>query len=123
MTENTFTGFFTIVAGMACVIFVLAVGLIAFVLVKLLSTWSYNNRQPVVSLPARVVAKRTATSGGVASGMGGSVSTWYYATFELDSGERLEFGMHGPTYGQLAEGDRGTLTYQGTRYHGFRRLA
>jgi hypothetical protein len=47
--------------------------------------------------------------------------TAYFATFELESGERLEFVLSGRAYGLLAEGDSGTLTYQGTRYHGFER--
>ena len=52
----------------------------------------------------------------------GSVSTSYYATYQLDSGERLEFSVGGREYGMLAEGDQGTLTYQGTRYKGFERI-
>jgi hypothetical protein len=67
------------------------------------------------------VTKRSATQGSVSSNTGGSVSTWYYATFELETGERIEFSMGGKEYGMLAEGDDGTLSYQGTRYRGFQR--
>ncbi len=101
--------------------FVVVFGVIIVGAAKGLSEWARNNSLPVVSAPARVVAKRTATSGTVGPAAGGSVSTWYYATFELDSGERREFALDGVAYGLLAEHDRGTLTYQGTRYHGFRR--
>ena len=52
-----------------------------------------------------------------------STSTSYYATFQFDSGDRLELHVSGPDYGLLAEGDTGDLTFQGTRYLGFDRRA
>ena len=45
----------------------------------------------------------------------------YYVTFEVDSGDRIEFSMSGSEYGMLIEGDAGTLNFQGTRYLGFER--
>ena len=48
-------------------------------------------------------------------------STWYYATFEFESGDRMELGVSGSEYGMLAEGDSGKLTFQGTRYLSFER--
>ena len=48
-------------------------------------------------------------------------STSYYVTFEVDSGDRIEFSMSGSEYGMLIEGDAGTLNFQGTRYLGFER--
>jgi hypothetical protein len=94
---------------------------ILFALGKGLAEWADNNRRPVESVPARMVAKRTETSGSVSGNTGGMVSTWYYATFELEDGERREFSVRGTVYGQLAEHDAGILTYQGTRFHGFER--
>jgi hypothetical protein len=88
---------------------------------KQVAEWADNNSKPVLSAPARVITKRSETSGSVSRNTGGSVSTSYYATFELETGERREFSMYGKAYGLLAEGDEGTLTYQGTRYHGFER--
>ena len=41
----------------------------------------------------------------------GRVRTSYFATFELKSGERMEFGHYGKDYGLLVEGDEGELTY------------
>jgi len=114
---------FTIVPVFIGVVFVIGIGAIIFSAAKGIAEWSHNNSQPVLSVPARVVAKRTATSGHVSSNSGGHVSTTYFATFELESGERLEFSMSGKEYGQLAESDAGILTYQGTRYHGFQRHA
>jgi Protein of unknown function (DUF2500) len=94
---------------------------ILFQMGKGIAEWSRNNSLPVLAEPARVVTKRSQTTGNVSTNTGGQVSTWYYATFELESGERREFTINGGAYGQLAEGDEGTLTYQGTRYHGFQR--
>ena len=83
--------------------------------------WSYNNAQPVLSEPAKVVAKRSEVSGWTSTNQPGSTSTFYYVTFELESGERMEFGLVGKEYGLLVEGDAGMLMYQGTRYKCFER--
>ena len=48
-------------------------------------------------------------------------ATSYFATFQVESGDRIEFLVSGMEYGMLAEGDRGALTFQGTRYLNFRR--
>ena len=45
----------------------------------------------------------------------------YYVTFQVESGDRMEFEVSGTEYGMLAEGDSGELTFQGTRYLNFRR--
>ena len=94
------------------------VGTILVAVVKGIAEWSDNNARPVLSVPAQLVSKRTRVSGGSNDA---SASTWYYVTYELQSGERREFGVRGREYGMLAEGDVGTLTYQGTRYKGFTR--
>ncbi len=39
----------------------------------------------------------------------------------MESGDRIELAVSGYDYGQLCEGDRGRLTFQGTRYLGFER--
>ncbi len=39
----------------------------------------------------------------------GTTSTWYYASFQLPDGQRLELSLDGREYGQLAEGDSGIL--------------
>ena len=48
-------------------------------------------------------------------------STWYYATFQVESGDRMELGIPDRDYGYLVEGDRGSLTFQGTRFLSFNR--
>jgi hypothetical protein len=50
-----------------------------------------------------------------------SSSTTYFATFEVESGDRMELKVPDNEYGMLVEGDIGKLTFQGTRYKGFER--
>ncbi len=86
---------------------------------KAVRRWAEERNRPVESLPARVVTKRLEVSG--TAGRYGGTITLYYCTFEVADGDRLELRVRGTEFGLLVEGDEGTLTYQGTRYHGFRR--
>lgn len=97
-------------------IFIIVIGGLVYSIVKGVGTWAQNNASEVVTLQARVVAKRTKVWGG--SGESSS-STSYYVTFEAEDGTRQELPVNGRTYGMLAEGDVGALTHQGTRYKGF----
>ena len=95
-------------------------------IIRAVAEWARNNSMPVETVPARVVAKRTDTWRSGAHHhhhhhSHGQVKTSYFVTFELKSGERMEFSLYGKDYGLLVEGDEGELTYQGTRYHGFDR--
>jgi Protein of unknown function (DUF2500) len=99
---------------------VVIVGLLVAI-VRAIGRWQYNNQQPVVSVQAQVVTKRTRVSGRRSDGYRSRTSTFYYCTFEDQQGGRHEFKVAGQEYGQLVEGDLGTLTYQGSRYHGFKR--
>ena len=94
--------------------------------VKGISTWHKNNNSPRLTVDASVVSKRQNTTvhhhhDSNTGGMYNSSSTTYYATFQFDSGDRLELRVSGREYGLLAEGDVGELTFQGTRYLGFAR--
>ena len=93
-----------------------------------IGTWNKNNHSPQLSVTARVVSRRTEVShhsfanGGDVTGSQSystSSSTWYYVTFQVESGDRMEFSVDGREYGMLAEGDTGKLTFQGTRYLSF----
>lgn len=108
-------------------IFLLTLGVIIVVLVKNVSEWNSNNHSPVLSVEAKVVSKRSRVtrhsgSAGPDHNMAAPVnSTSYYATFQVESGDRMELRVSGREYGQLAEGDKGKLTFQGTRYRNFER--
>lgn len=112
---------FTIVPLFIGAVFVFVFGMIVFQAAKGVAEWAHNNNLPVESAPARLVTKRTETGGRIHHRHHGRISTYYYATFELETGERREFHLYGQDYGLLAEGDEGTLSYQGTRYLGFQR--
>lgn len=93
------------------------VGVFAFIIIKGIAEWMHNNAQPVESVPSRVVAKWTTTSGGDNT----STTTHYHASFEMPSGEHKEFRLRLQFYKLFSEGDSGMLTYQGTRFHEFQR--
>jgi hypothetical protein len=101
------------------VIFFIVIGTFLFVIIKGIAQWNYNNSQPELTVSAEVKTKRTRVSGGANDT---SASTSYYVTFEIENGVRMEFWVKAQEYGQLAEGDQGTLSYQGTRFLGFQRM-
>ena len=111
----------TVLIAVFAVLFVGAIG-------RGIWVWIKNNRSPVQTVNARVVAKRMKVSGhghamaGHAAAMQGldsSTCTRYFATFEMENGKRLELSVKDSEYGMLAEGDRGRFSFQGTRYLGF----
>ena len=104
---------FGVMFGLPFVIFFVVFGLIA---VKGISQWNKNNQSPRLTVSATVVAKRTH----VRHHDDGSV-THYYATFQFESGDRLELHIPRNQIGYLVEGDRGELSFQGTRFLGFER--
>ncbi len=100
------------------IVFLLVAGGILFAIVKGITEWNKNNHSPQLTVAAHVKTKRTETSGGSGDS---SASTWYYVTFEFESGDRQEFSVNGRQYGMLAEDDVGILRFQGTRFLGFER--
>ena len=117
------TGFgmeFQLFDVMFFLIFFLILGMFLFMIVKGLSTWNKNNQSPRLTVDATVVAKRTDVTHHHGNDMA-THSTWYYATFQVESGDRMEFSVDGMEYGMLAEGDTGKLSFQGTRYLSFER--
>ena len=116
---------------MFTIVFLLVVGTFIYVFVRNISEWHSNNQSPRLTVDAVLVAKWTNVShhqhanAGDATGAHGfstTTSTTYYVTFEVASGDRMEFSVSGKEYGLLVEGDRGNLTFQGTRYLGFDRM-
>ncbi|CAH2716022.1 hypothetical protein BACCIP111895_03206 [Neobacillus rhizosphaerae] len=109
---------FSIMQTIFPIFFILVVGIILFTIFRGIREWSSNNKQPRLNVDAVVVSKRTSISGG---GNDSHASTSYHVTFQVESGDRMEFSVGGREYGQLAEGDIGELVFQGTRYHRFSR--
>jgi hypothetical protein len=119
---------FQLISIMVPAVFVIVLAVFILIFVKGIGTWSKNNRSPRLTVDAVVTAKRAEvshhhTAGGGAGACGGGVSssTWYYVTFQVESGDRMELSVSGQDYGMMAEGDRGSLSFQGTRFLGFQR--
>lgn len=99
----------------------LVFGIILVTIIRQITQWSKNNHSPKLTVSAVVVAKRGQVSRHH-SGTGMHRSyTSYYATFQVECGDRMELALTGQEYGLLVEGDRGKLTFQGTRFLGFER--
>ena len=123
-----FSGLFSL---MFTLIFLLAAGIIVAAFVQGIHQWNKNNHSPRLTVDALVVTKRMDVSHRRHVNAGDhtgahryhtTTSTFYYVTFQVDSGDRMELSVGGADYGQLVEGDRGKLTFQGTRYLGFQRF-
>lgn len=124
-----FGGFHTM---FSIVFFIITVGFIVILVsfVKNIMIWNKNNHSPQLTVSATIVSKRMnisrhrhANAGDItgAHGYYTTLTTYYYITFEFDSGDRMEFPVKSSEYGTLAEGDRGNLCFQGTRYLSFER--
>ncbi len=104
--------------GLFQLLFILAFGLIFGMIVASLVKGAkqnhHNNNSPRLTSEATVVTKRTKV-------WGDHSHTDYYATFQFESGDRLELEIPHNQFGYLVEGDKGKLSFQGTRYLGFER--
>ncbi len=117
---------FTVVPILGTIIFIIVIAFFIVVFAKGISQWNKNNHSPRLTVDATIVAKRTNVSHSSGThnhttGMhtSGHTSTSYYVTFQVESGDRMEFHISGEEYGLLVEGDYGDLSFQGTRYLGF----
>ncbi len=106
---------FSIFPFLFIAVFVIVIGTFIVSAVRGAKTWSKNNASPRLTVFAEVVSKRTDVSHhhhNAGTGMGHThTSTRYYATFQVESGDRMEFSVSGSEYGMLAEGDQGNLAF------------
>lgn len=117
---------FSIVPVIVMIGFVFVFGTIIVRSIQGAKQWKRNNESPVLTVEATVVTKRADVRNyhhntGTDNMHHMSSSTTYYATFEVTSGDRMEFKIRDTEYGMLVENDMGRLTFQGTRYLGFER--
>lgn len=112
------------------IMFILVFAVFLAAVVKGICTWNKNNQSPRLDVSAAIVSKRTEVThhshanAGDATGAHGyqiSSSTRYYVTFQVESGDQMEFSVADSEYGRLSEGDCGKLSFQGTRYLSFER--
>lgn len=123
--------FFSIMPIFIIIIFIIVIVTFICSGVKGVREWNRNNHSPRLTVDATVVSRRQDVShhshanAGDATGAHGyhtTTSTSYYVTFQVESGDRMEFHVTGSEYGMLAEGDWGKLSFQGSRYLGFERM-
>lgn len=76
-------------------LFVVVVGIIAVSVGRGLLQWGRNNKQPVLTVDSRIVSKRTEINQRHThepnDQMTSHTNTVYYITFEVESGDRMEF--------------------------------
>lgn len=103
---------------------IVVIGIIVVTAGRGIFQWSRNNSSAVQTVPARIVSKRSEVRQRQFQDDApfSKTTTTYFLTYETAGGTRMEFKVDGSEYGMSVEGDRGMLTYQGTRYHGFERL-
>lgn len=123
MGFSSFHAMFTVVPILIAITSVIILISIGITVVRGVGQWNRNNASPVLTVEARVIAKRADMSvqhQPNANQMNTTHSTTrYFITFEVESGDRIEFLIPDMEYGLLVEGDRGKLTFQGTRYLSF----
>ena len=109
------TAMFYIVPVLMCAILIAG-------LVRTIKEWHHNEQSPRLTIPVTVVTKRTAYRRAMRNSHSINGRTNYFATFQVESGDRLELELSGSEYGLLVEGDKGKLTFQGRRFLNFERI-
>lgn len=122
-----FGGGFGAFGALFTIAFILILGIIVVSFARGIGQWNKNNQSPRLTVAATVVAKRTDVTHhhhhtGDNNLHHSHSSTDYYVTFQVESGDRMELHIPHTEYGYLVEGDRGNLSFQGTRFLGFERL-
>lgn len=113
-------GFFAMFAA----VFFLIFAVFLFIIITAVVRAAKNGKAPRLTVAATVVTKRIRVShfrNSSSASSHFSGSTYYFVTFQVQSGDRMELRVSGEEYGMLAEGDAGSLTFQETRYIGFER--
>ena len=100
------------------VFFLIPLVIFGIVFFRIIKQWNTNNHSPRLTVEATVVGRRQHRSSGSHDHTG---HTSYYITFQVESGDRLELHIPSTDFGYIVEGDRGKLTFQGSRFLSFER--
>ena len=93
-------------------------------IVKELQLWHQNNQCPVQTVEVIVAAKWIDEVRYTEPGTHHeTISTFYYVLFEAEDSSSIEFGVREREYDMFTEGEKGQLTFQGTRYQGFEKIS
>ena len=110
---------FSIMEFLFPLFFLVFFGIFCVILFRSLKQWNKNNHSPRLTVEVTVVGRRNHRSSG---GPNTSAHTSYYITFQVESGDRMELHVPAHEYGYIIEGDKGKLTFQGTRFLSFERV-
>ncbi len=97
-------------------------GMIIYTMIREMKRERKNDQSPRLTVSATVVTKREELRRYGSQNGAGRIRTQYYVTFQVSSGDRMELPVEGYQYGMMVEGDRGDLTFQGTRFLNFERM-
>ena len=86
------------------------------IILQIVSAIIRNKKSPIITVSATVVEKRVTT----AKTKNGYIHS-YFVHFQTSEGTSLEMQLFHDEYDNLAIGDKGLLTHQGTWYKGFSR--
>ena len=114
---NPFGGFNFMFGIFPIIFFVMFALIFTIIIVKIFQSMNQKKKDdnsPRLTTEATVVTKRTHV-------WGDHSHTDYYVTFQFPSGDRMELEVPHSQFGYLVEGDKGNLTFQGTRFLNFER--
>lgn len=118
MGFQIFSQLFSIIWVLA---FLVILGTIAYRLILSIRQRSRDNHSPRLTVETTIVAKRQDFYTQRANNAT-LHHTHYYVTFQVESGDRMELEVEGRDFGMLVEGDKGKLTFQGSRFLSFVRM-
>ena len=115
---------FDIIPVIVIIGFIFVFGTIIFNAISGTKQWKRNNDSPTLTVNAKIVTKRMSVDShlhhnSTTNAHHTSSSSAYFVTFEVESGDRMEFRISAQEYGMLVENDVGSLTFQGTRHLDF----
>ena len=93
---------FSIFPFLFITVFVIVIGTFVVMAVRGVGTWSKNNASPRLTVSAQVVTKRTQVSHHHHQDSMSHTSTAYFATFQVESGDRMEFSVSGAEIGRAS---------------------
>lgn len=96
-----YSGFDALFSILFPLVFLVVLGMILFTVVSNLRTWGKNNASPRLTVPATVVAKRTNVSRHHTDNTMSHTFTTYYATFQVESGDRMELSFRAQWFSVL----------------------
>ncbi len=115
---------FLLIVLLFVILFLAVSGSIVAIIVTSIVRKKRNDRADITTVDASVLEKHTTVqrhpvAGDVTGAHGYTRFTSFHVTFQTAGNAQMTFDIEQTAYDALAEGDRGQLTYQGTRYVSF----